>query len=96
MIDWFSVAYNALWVTGCAVILAAFSHSRWLAHERGERTRSLLEAPVFQLPFTGGLFLIALGLLFLSRGWLERGIWAVFVVVFVWQLWGLWKSQRSW
>ncbi len=93
MIDWPHVAFNALWIIGCAVILAAFSYTNWLAHERGERTRQLLGRPTFQLPFTIGMTLISLGLFFLARGWLERGLWAIFTLLFAWQLWGVWKES---
>ncbi len=94
MINWPSVAFNGLWVIGCAVILAALSYTNWLAHVRGTRARQLLGSSTFQLPFTVGLGLIALGLFFLGRGWLEHVLWAVFVVLFAWQAWSLWRDQR--
>ena len=94
MIDWFQVAFNSLWIVGCAVILAAFSHANWLAGVRGVRTRQLLGVPAFQLPFSIGLVLVTLGLFFLGRGWLERGLWAAFAVLFTWQSWNLWRSHR--
>ena len=47
MIDWLHVAFNALWVLGSALILAAFSHANWLAHTRNARTRQFLTLPVF-------------------------------------------------
>ena len=94
MIDWFQVAFNSLWIIGCAVALAAFSHADWLAHARGVRTRQLLGVPVFQLPFSIGLILVTLGLFFLGRGWLERGLWAAFAALFTRQSWSLWRSHR--
>jgi hypothetical protein len=93
MTDWAHVAFNALWIAGCAVILAAFSHAHWLAHLRGLRARQLLSAPAFQLPFSVGLSLVSLGLFLLGRGWLEHGVWAFFAVVFAWQSWSLWRSS---
>ena len=94
MIDWPQVAFNSLWIIGCAVVLAAFSYANWLAHARGVRTRQLLGMPVFQLPFSIGFVLVTLGLFFLGRGWLERGLWAIFAVLFTWQSWSLWRSRR--
>lgn len=89
MIDWPHVAFNALWIIGCALILAALSYANWLAHLRGVRTRQLLSAPTFQLPFSIGLGLISCGLFWLSRGWLEHALWAILTLLFAWQTWGL-------
>lgn len=94
MIDWHQVAFNALWIIGCAVVLAAFSQVNWLAHARGVRTRQLLGVLTFQLPFSIGFILITSGLLFLSHSWLERGLWAAFAVLFTWQSWRLWRSRH--
>lgn len=91
MIDWLNVTFNALWLIGAAVSVAALSHANWMAHVRGVRTRQLLSATAFQLPFTIGLLLISLGLFFVSRGWLEHILWALLVVVFLWQVWVLWR-----
>jgi hypothetical protein len=95
MIDWLSVLFNALWVMGGALILAAFSHTHWLAGVRRVSLRRLLNTPHFQLPFTVGLTLISLGLLFLASTWLERGLWAIFTLLFTWQLWQSWQTCRD-
>jgi hypothetical protein len=92
MIDWPHVVYNGLWILGCAVILASFSIAHWLAHVYDVRTRRLLGGPAFQLTFYTGLGLIALGLFFLGRGWLEQGLWAALVIVCAWQSWSLWRG----
>jgi hypothetical protein len=94
MIDWPQVAANSIWIIGCAIIVAAFSHANWLAHVRAVRTRHLLGMHTFQLPFSIGFTLIALGLFFFSHGWLERGLWAVFAVLFTWKSWRLWLCHR--
>ena len=92
--DWPHVVLNALWIVGCAVILAAFSHARWLAQLRQVRTRQLLGEPGYQLLLSAGLSLISLGLFFLSSGWLERIVWAAFSLLFVWQSLNLWRRTR--
>ena len=95
MIDWPHVALNALWITGCATILAALSYASWVAYENSVPTRQLLRMPGLQLPFAIGMDLISLGLLFLSRSWLERLLWAFCVIFFAWRSWELWRiSQR--
>jgi hypothetical protein len=85
VIDWPHLLFNTLWILGCAVILAAFSHSHWLAGVRGTSTRRLLNTPAFQLPFTLGLTLISLGLLLLAAAWLERALWGLFTLLFLYQ-----------
>lgn len=95
MIDWLRVVFNALWLLGCAVILATFSHTVWLAHVRGIRTRQALGAPAFQLPFYIGLLLVSLGLFFLAGSWLEHVVWVVFAVAFAWLTWSLWKNNHA-
>jgi hypothetical protein len=92
MIDWLQVAFHALWILGCAVILTAFSYHNWRAPRCGIRTRQLLGASSFQFPFCVGLFLASLGLFFLSRGWLQHGLWAVSIVLFGRRAWELRKS----
>ncbi len=95
MIDWFHVALDALWVLGCALILAAFSHANWLAQTRNARTRQLLSAPAFQLPCSIGLGIISGSLFLLSQGWLEHALWAILTVTFAWQAWNLCRSGPS-
>jgi dipeptide/tripeptide permease len=85
MIDWPAVAFNALWIVGCALVLAAFSHAHWLAQARNTRTRQLLNSPAFQLPFSIGLGLISCSLFLLSQSWIERVLWAILTIVFAWQ-----------
>jgi hypothetical protein len=94
MIDWLQVLFNLFWLIGLALILAAFSYTSWLAYTRAVRTGRLLGSPTFQLPFSIGPSLVSLGLVFLGRGWLERGLWAVLAVLFAWQTWSLWRRGR--
>jgi hypothetical protein len=95
VIDWLCVAFHALWIMGCALILAALSHAHWLAHLRGVRTRQLLGALTFQLPFSIGLGLISCGLGLLGRGWPEHLLWASLAFLFAWQTWNLWRGGRE-
>jgi hypothetical protein len=95
MIDWLQVVFSTLWLLGCAVILAAFSHTVWLAQLRGTRTRQAVGAPAFQLPFYIGLLLVSLGLFFLASSWLKHVVWAVFAVIFAWLSWSLWKNNHA-
>ena len=84
-IDWLNVFYNALWIIGLAVILAAFSHSDWQAAQRGLSLRQALDAPAFQQLWALGLLLVSLSLMLLATRWWERGVWLVFALLFAWQ-----------
>ena len=86
MLDVSSVALNTLWIAGCALILAAFSYSSWLAHVRGLRTRQMLDTRTFQLPLAIGLGLGSLGMFVPSRGWLEHLLWAILFLLSVWRI----------
>ena len=93
MIDWFSVGANALWISGAAVIVATFSYANWMAHVRDQRARLLLVTAAVQISFTIGLLLISVGLFFASHGWLEQVLWALLSILFLWQLWILWRDR---
>ncbi len=81
-IDWLNVFFNAIWILGLAVILAAFSINDWLAHTKRIKLRRQLETAAFQTPLTGGLMLVSLSLALLADVWWERALWGVFVVLF--------------
>jgi multisubunit Na+/H+ antiporter MnhB subunit len=98
MIDWVNVFFNALWVLGAAVILAALSFYHYDAQNRGERLRVRLAAPDFQVWLSVGLVLISLGLALTGASWWERVLWALFCVVSAWQIrvsWRQWKAERD-
>ena len=86
---------NALWIIGLAVILAAFSYGDWLAHERGVSSRRVLGSLTFQVPFSGGMVLVCLGLVLSGRtGW-ERAVWALWTLFFAWQGWAMVRSRQD-
>ncbi len=60
MIDWGSLASNSLWVLGCALGLASFSYTSWLAFRSGRRLNELLTRPHTQAGFSlAGIFFCA-------------------------------------
>lgn len=87
MIDWYSVAVNALWILGLSIILAAFSYHDWLRRETGRRWKDIFSRHWWRLPFSLGMLLFCLGL-GLGRGvaWWERTLWAVLALSFGRQL----------
>jgi uncharacterized membrane protein YidH (DUF202 family) len=94
VIDWPHIFFNALWIIGCAIILAALNHTTWLAHERQLRLRQLLKDPSCQLPYILGATLITFGLFLLGNGWLEQLVWAVLTLIFAWQAWDVWRRNK--
>ena len=81
MIDWWGVFYNALWILGLAVALAALSMATFRATQAGERLRAGLAAPAFQVPLSAGLALFCLGMLLAGRSWWERLLWAALALL---------------
>lgn len=103
MIDWAGLAFNALWVLGAAVILAALSFFYYealrprsvQAHRRGERLRTQLSAPGFQTWLFVGLVLISLGLALIGPRWWEHVVWGLLCAASAWQLWSAWRDWRA-
>ena len=83
MIDWYGLFYNAAWVLGLAVVLAAFAMASYQTRAQGVRLRQALRASGFLLPFGVGTFLFCLGVLFTSHTWWEKGIWGVCAILLI-------------
>ena len=94
MIDWLNVVFNLFWITGLAIIVAAFSHNDWLAMVNKIKLKQQLASASFQVPLSIGLTLVSVGLTLLANTWWERLIWVVFVLLFAWQSWQSWQSRR--
>ena len=82
MVDWLSLAFNALWVTGSALLLAVLSISNWIARASGKRLRDQLTQPRQQvmLALSGQLF--SAGMLGTATILWERIIWGLLVLAF--------------
>jgi hypothetical protein len=86
------VGRGALWITGLAVALAAFSYVEWWQTRHGRRLRHALSTPRFLTPFSLGMALFSAGLALSSRRWWEIGAWAVLAVLFLLQAWAYWRA----
>jgi len=87
MIDWVNVAFNALWIGGLAVMLAAFSYHNSLAGETSRRLRDVLSQASWRLPFTLGMLLTRVGFGYgLSERWWKRTIWMVLAISYGFQI----------
>jgi hypothetical protein len=86
LIDWPSLARNALWILGLSIVLAAWSYASWLAARRRVRAWRAIEWSVFVVPVSGGLMLFAASMAWgATRAW-ERILWIVLVLAFLAQM----------
>lgn len=86
MVNLASIALNALWVLGLAVILAALGTSDWLARERGMGLRQALTQRGFVIAASTGLALIALGMAGSAQG-VVRLLWLILALACGVQAW---------
>jgi hypothetical protein len=81
-LDWPLLARGALWVSGCSLVLAAWSQAAWWASAHHEHLRPALARSTFVAPFSLGLALIAIALSWGAVSLWERLIWIVLGVFF--------------
>jgi uncharacterized membrane protein YidH (DUF202 family) len=81
MIDWLDLAFNALWIAGCALALAVLSIANWQARERGIRLRDQLTQSRAALAIAATLF--SAGMCGTSQALWERIAWAVLILAFI-------------
>jgi hypothetical protein len=62
MIDWMNVAWNASWILGLSIALAAISYARWEAGLLHEKISTRLNQPAYQAALHGAGLLFCLGL----------------------------------
>ncbi len=86
-LDLAQLFFNALWIIGLAVILAAFSINQWRAQANGAKLRRQLETSAFQTPLTIGLILVSLSLALTADVWWQRTLWGAFAALFAAQWW---------
>ena len=87
MIDWITVAFNALWIAGAAVLLAAFSYHRWLASETAVTLREVFRRASWKISFSAGMSLVCVGAGYgLADRWWERIVWTGLAIAFAYQL----------
>ena len=96
MIDWFNLAVNALWVLGCAVVLAALSYASWEASRNQELMSARLKRPSIQAALALGGTLFFLGLAAVENDLLLRIIYAVLAgLSFILMLSTFWTMRKS-
>ena len=86
MIDWFGVFYNALWIFGLAIVLAALSYGDWrrrLAVPK-ESFRHALAEPGLQAAVSLGFTFFCAGLALGSAVWWQIAAWVALGLFFAW------------
>ena len=87
MFQWLTVARNALWLLGAAIILADLSYASWLAREQNRPLRQILSAPNSLRSLWLGLALITAGLALTAAALWEQLIWTLFCLYALISLW---------
>ena len=87
MIDWLSLALNAVWIAGCMLALAILSISQWQTRRASVSTplrlRDVLARPRAQIALLGAAILFGLGMLGTSSAWYEQIAWGALVIAFL-------------
>lgn len=99
MVDLGSVAANALWVLGLALILAALSWANWDAVRERIPFRRALGRPGVRRALDGGLTLFCAGLAATGRTRWEQALWGALALGVtaraIWEEWvSRWGSRR--
>ena len=94
MIDWPLVLSSAVWMGGAALALAALSYASWSASVRGERLRTVLQRPAYQLLLLAAACLIGVGLGLTAPTGLETVGWVILAVISAAAFISLWRKTR--
>jgi len=85
MIDWLDVAFNALWMLGASVVVAACSYHHWRVAENGRSQREIFRNRSFRLISSVGMMLVCVGwLLGQAQSWRARLVCGLLVLLCAW------------
>lgn len=86
MIDWFNLGANALWVIGCAVVLATLSYANWEAGLFRQKFAERLKQHSTLLVLNLGGLLICLGAALTRQEWWWIVLWGLLGLAFLIQV----------
>jgi hypothetical protein len=86
MINWFNLGANALWVIGCAVVLATLSYASWEASLSRQKLAERLKQHSALLALNLGGLLICLGAALTRDLWWWIVLWGLLGLAFLIQV----------
>ena len=86
MIDWYNLAANTLWILALALALATLGFARWQAQAEGEKLKTILNRPSWQISLNLAGTIFCAGLALTTEVWWEQLLWAILGVLFLVQV----------
>lgn len=90
MIDWLEVVRNAVWITGLAVVLTAWSYLHWLATVTRQERSVVFARRSWVASRTIGMAMFAFGMAMSAGRWFEVAAWLVLAS------WVTFEGVRQW
>ncbi len=91
--DWKSLAGDALWILGGALVLGSFSYFSWQVSKSGEKLRARLKKPDAQFVFSLAGLLLCAGLAITSDTALAIGLWAILAAFFLGKMASIYRQK---
>jgi hypothetical protein len=95
MINWQSVVFNSFWISGLAVLLAAFSYTYWSAAQNGRSLRTELLGTDFLRFFWTAAALVCVGLAGTSQTMWETVLWGGMAILALFFIVRMFADQQS-
>ena len=86
MIDWYNLVSNALWIFGCALVLATLSYTSWEASLQKSSFKEIIRLYKIQIPLNVGGAFFALGLAGTTDITWQKILWAILFLGFLIQI----------
>ena len=82
MIDWISLGFSALWISGLGIMTASLSMYAYVASEKKWRLKQLFGTPAFRIMIFLGLDLFCIGWAGIDVVAWERVVWGILALIF--------------
>lgn len=86
MIDWYHLLTNAIWILGCAVVLATISYTSWEASVHHSSFKEFVRQYKIQLSLSVGGAFFAIGLAGTTQILWQQILWAIISLGFLIQI----------
>lgn len=95
IIDIEGLIFNALWIAGLSLNLAAFSLAEYRRLQGGGRLRDVWGERGYQMASNLGFMLVCIGLVHSARAWWEAAVWIGLALAFGGFLFRAWRSANE-